>query len=136
MNLCSTVLYMKLMLTFSRCSHPTSCASCAEILSVLFFNTMRYKVKAPRDANSDRFVMSKGHACPALYAAWAEAGLFPVSDLLNLRKIDNDLEGHPTPVSKPALPSTPPGPRPYSSPSQTSLTSGRSTTIWRDTPLP
>jgi len=41
----------------------------------------------------------QGHACPILYAAWAEAGLFKVSELINLRKIDNDLEGHPTPVS-------------------------------------
>ena len=41
----------------------------------------------------------QGHAAPILYAAWAEAGLFPASELLNLRKIDNDLEGHPTPVS-------------------------------------
>lgn len=58
---------------------------------------MRYKVSAPKDPSSDRFVLSKGHACPALYAAWAEAGLFPVADLQNLRKIDSDLEGHPTP---------------------------------------
>ncbi|KAJ8983517.1 hypothetical protein NQ317_012008 [Molorchus minor] len=58
---------------------------------------MRYKVSVPRDVSSDRFVLSKGHACPALYAAWAEAGLFPVADLQNLRKIDSDLEGHPTP---------------------------------------
>ncbi len=40
----------------------------------------------------------QGHAAPVLYAAWAEAGLFPAEDLMNLRKIDNDLEGHPTPV--------------------------------------
>lgn len=77
--------------------HPTSCASAAEIMSVLFFNTMKYKVAEPRDPSSDRFVLSKGHAAPILYAAWAEAGLFPVSDLNNLRKIDSDLEGHPTP---------------------------------------
>ncbi|XP_013404204.1 transketolase-like protein 2 [Lingula anatina] len=77
--------------------HPTSCASIAEITSVLFFHTMRYRVQKPRDPNSDRFVLSKGHAAPALYAAWAEAGLFPVEDLLNLRKVDSDLEGHPTP---------------------------------------
>ncbi|XP_018564959.1 transketolase-like protein 2 [Anoplophora glabripennis] len=81
----------------AKSGHPTSCSSIAEILSVLFFNTMRYKVSTPRDPSSDRFILSKGHACPALYAAWAEAGLFPVSDLLNLRKIDSDLEGHPTP---------------------------------------
>ncbi|XP_015761020.1 PREDICTED: transketolase-like isoform X2 [Acropora digitifera] len=55
------------------------------------------KVEDPRDASSDRFVLSKGHAAPILYAAWAEAGLFPVSELDNLRKIDSDLEGHPTP---------------------------------------
>ncbi|XP_013790219.1 transketolase-like isoform X2 [Limulus polyphemus] len=81
----------------SKSGHPTSCCSMAEIMSVLFFNTMRYKVTEPRDASNDRFVLSKGHAAPILYAAWAEAGLFPVDDLLNLRKIDSDLEGHPTP---------------------------------------
>lgn len=81
----------------SKSGHPTSCASIAEIMSVLFFNTMRYKISAPRDASSDRLILSKGHAAPILYAAWAEAGLFPTSDLMNLRKIDSDLEGHPTP---------------------------------------
>ncbi|XP_015373572.1 PREDICTED: transketolase-like protein 2 [Diuraphis noxia] len=81
----------------SKSGHPTSCASMAEIMSVLFFHTMRYKVSTPKDAANDRFILSKGHAAPILYAAWAEAGLFPVSDLTNLRKIDSDLEGHPTP---------------------------------------
>lgn len=66
-------------------------------MSVLFFHTMRYKVSAPRDPASDRFILSKGHAAPILYAAWAEAGLFPIEDLKNLRKLDSDLEGHPTP---------------------------------------
>ena len=47
----------------------------------------------------DVFLWLQGHAAPVLYAAWAEVGLFPESELLNLRKIDNDLEGHPTPVS-------------------------------------
>lgn len=51
----------------------------------------------PKSASNDRFVLSKGHAAPILYAAWAEAGLFPVSELQKLRKIDSDLEGHPTP---------------------------------------
>ncbi|XP_034236177.1 transketolase-like protein 2 [Thrips palmi] len=81
----------------TKSGHPTTCASMAEIMSVLFFHTMRYKVSEPRDASSDRFILSKGHAAPILYAAWAEAGLFPTSDLMNLRKIDSDLEGHPTP---------------------------------------
>lgn len=64
---------------------------------MLFFQQMRLNVKHPRDPSSDRIILSKGHAAPILYAAWAEAGLFPVSELLNLRKIDSDLEGHPTP---------------------------------------
>jgi transketolase len=81
----------------SNSGHPTSCASMAELTSVLFFHTMKYKVSAPRDPSSDRFVLSKGHSAPILYAAWAVAGLFPESELMNLRKIDNDLEGHPTP---------------------------------------
>lgn len=69
----------------------------AEIMSVLFFHTMRYKVSEPRHASNDRFILSKGHAAPILYAAWAEAGLFSTKDLLNLRKLNSDLEGHPTP---------------------------------------
>lgn len=81
----------------SNSGHPTSCCSMAEIMSVLFFNTMRYTIAEPRGASNDRFILSKGHAAPILYAAWAEAGLFPTSELLNLRKLDNDLEGHPTP---------------------------------------
>lgn len=81
----------------SKSGHPTSCASMAEIMSVLFFHTMRYKISAPRDASADRFILSKGHAAPILYAAWAEAGLFPLDELKNLRKLDSDLEGHPTP---------------------------------------
>src|ERR1039457_4979615 len=58
---------------------------------------MRYDAKNPHFYNNDRFILSKGHAAPLLYAAWAETGLFPVSDLLNLRKFTSDLEGHPTP---------------------------------------
>ncbi|CAG9135764.1 unnamed protein product [Plutella xylostella] len=81
----------------SKSGHPTSCASMAEVMSVLFFHTMRYKVSAPRDPSSDRFILSKGHAAPILYAAWAEAGLFPVEELTHLRRVDSDLEGHPTP---------------------------------------
>jgi len=81
----------------SKSGHPTSCMSAAEILSVLFFNEMRYKIEEPRDPSSDRFILSKGHAAPGLYSAWCAAGLFPKDDLLQLRKIDSDLEGHPTP---------------------------------------
>jgi len=77
--------------------HPTSCCSMAELTSVLFFHTMKYKVSDPRDASSDRFVLSKGHSAPILYAAWCMAGLFSEDELMQLRKLGNDLEGHPTP---------------------------------------
>lgn len=77
--------------------HPSSCCSAAEIVAALFFSVMRYDPKNPKAANSDRFVLSKGHAAPLLYAAWADAGLFPKSDLLKLRTLTSDLEGHPTP---------------------------------------
>jgi transketolase len=77
--------------------HPTSCLSAADVVATLFFGHMRYDAKSPRFHNNDRFILSKGHAAPLLYAAWAEAGLFPTDDLLKLRKLDSDLEGHPTP---------------------------------------
>ncbi len=77
--------------------HPSSCASAADIVAALFFSVMRYDPKNPKARNSDRFILSKGHAAPVLYAAWAEAGLFPTSDLLKLRTLTSDLEGHPTP---------------------------------------
>ncbi|XP_053147186.1 transketolase-like protein 1 isoform X2 [Hemicordylus capensis] len=66
-------------------------------MSVLFFHTMRYKPSDPGHPSNDRFVLSKGHAAPVLYAAWAEAGYIKESELPKLRKIDCDLEGHPTP---------------------------------------
>lgn len=77
--------------------HPTSCCSAADLVSALFFHVMRYDPKDPKNPNNDRFILSKGHAAPVLYAAWAEAGNFPVEDLLKLRTIGSDLEGHPTP---------------------------------------
>jgi transketolase len=77
--------------------HPTSCLSAADIVAVLFFAEMRFEPKNPRNPENDRFVLSKGHAAPLLYAAWAEAGLFPREELLKLREIGSDLEGHPTP---------------------------------------
>ncbi|THJ16353.1 MAG: transketolase [Nitrospira sp. CG24B] len=77
--------------------HPSSCASAADIVAALFFSVMRYDPQNPKALNSDRFILSKGHAAPLLYAAWAEAGLFPTSDLLKLRTLTSNLEGHPTP---------------------------------------
>jgi len=77
--------------------HPTSCASAAEIVATLFFAEMRYDPRNPQNPDNDRFVLSKGHAAPVLYAAWAEVGFLKREDLLKLRRFDSDLEGHPTP---------------------------------------
>ena len=77
--------------------HPTSCASAAEIMSALFFAEMRYDPRNPQNPDNDRFILSKGHAAPVLYAAWAEVGFLRRDELLTLRRLDSDLEGHPTP---------------------------------------
>jgi transketolase len=77
--------------------HPTSCCSAADIVAGLFFAEMRFDPAHPECIDSDRFVLSKGHAAPLLYAAWAEAGAFDPRELLKLRTFGSDLEGHPTP---------------------------------------
>ena len=77
--------------------HPTTCCSAAEIVAALFFSEMRYDPKNPKHPHADRFVLSKGHAAPILYAAWAEAGVIPHKELLRLREFTSDLEGHPMP---------------------------------------
>jgi transketolase len=77
--------------------HPTTCCSAAEIVASLFFSEMRYDPKDPQHEENDRFVLSKGHAAPILYAAWAEAGYVDRAELLRLREFTSDLEGHPTP---------------------------------------
>ena len=77
--------------------HPTSCLSAADIAAALFFGHMKYDPKNPHYYNNDRFILSKGHAAPLLYAAWAENGFIPVSELVTLRQFTSELEGHPTP---------------------------------------
>jgi transketolase len=77
--------------------HPTSCCSAADVMATLFFGHMRFDAKNPHYHNNDRFILSKGHAAPLLYAAWAETGLFPAGELLKLRQFGSDFEGHPTP---------------------------------------
>ena len=77
--------------------HPSTCMSAAEIVAALFFAEMRYDPADPDNEDNDRFVLSKGHGAPVLYAAWAEVGIIRREDLLTLRKFDSDLEGHPTP---------------------------------------
>ena len=77
--------------------HPSTCCSAADLVAALFFGEMRFDPQHPHHPRSDRFVLSKGHAAPLLYAAWAAVGLFPRDEVLKLREISSDLEGHPTP---------------------------------------
>jgi transketolase len=84
------------MTTAAGSGHPTSSLSAVEVVAALYFGGfMRYDVDAPHDPHRDRFILSKGHAVPVLYAAMAEAGYFPVDELLTLRKLGGRLEGHP-----------------------------------------
>ena len=77
--------------------HPTSCLSAAELVAATFFHAMKFDPRNPNGPKSDRFVLSKGHAAPVLYAALAEAGVFPASRVMTLRQFSSEIEGHPTP---------------------------------------
>ncbi len=77
--------------------HPTSCCSAADLAAALFFDVMRLRPGTPPGPGEDRFVLSKGHAAPVLHAAWVEAGALSPDDLASLRRLDSQLEGHPTP---------------------------------------
>lgn len=77
------------------CGHPGGSLSIADIMAYLYGKEMRVDPKDPKNPNRDRFVLSKGHTAPALYAALAYKGFFPVEDLKTLRKITSYLQGHP-----------------------------------------
>ncbi|SPF55954.1 transketolase, N-terminal subunit [Candidatus Desulfosporosinus infrequens] len=83
------------MLVTSKSGHPGGSLSAAEIVTTLFFNEMKIKPQDPRWADRDRFVLSKGHAAPVLYAALAEKGYFPKEELQWLRQTGHMLQGHP-----------------------------------------
>lgn len=96
----------KLILTSVYCAksgHPGGSLSCADILAVLYNEELKVEPSAPRKADRDRVVLSKGHAAPALYAALALKGFFPVADMKDLRKIHSHLEGHPSMKSTPGV---------------------------------
>jgi transketolase len=76
--------------------HPGGSLSCADILTALYFNEMRVDPNNPRWPERDRFVLSKGHCAPALYAVLAEKGFFPVKDLVTFRSAESYLQGHPS----------------------------------------
>jgi transketolase len=75
--------------------HPGGSLSCVELLAVLYFKIMKVDPENPGWEDRDRFILSKGHACPALYGTLAERGFFPVADLKTLRKLGSKLQGHP-----------------------------------------
>ena len=77
------------------CGHPGGSLSCADVLTYLYFREMRVDPEQPQDPARDRFVLSKGHCAPALYATLAERGFFPVADLPTLRHSNSYLQGHP-----------------------------------------
>ncbi|MEW6183202.1 MAG: transketolase [Bacillota bacterium] len=87
--------YIILMITAAGSGHPGGSLSAADIVAALYFGVMRIDPKRPDDPDRDRFVLSKGHAAPLLYATLAERGFFPVKELMTLRKLGSRLQGHP-----------------------------------------
>lgn len=85
------------MLTEAGSGHPGGSLSATEIVTGLFFHKMRHRPDDPFWADRDRFILSKGHCCPVLYAALAKTGYFPKEELLTLRKLGSRLQGHPYP---------------------------------------
>ena len=83
------------MLEKSKSGHPGGSLSACEILTALYFKEMKIDPKNPKWEDRDRFVLSKGHGAPVLYAALAERGYFPKEELMHLRQINSMLQGHP-----------------------------------------
>jgi transketolase len=86
--------------------HPGGSLSAVELLVGLYFSKMKYNAKDPFFENRDRFFLSKGHACPVLYATLARAGYFSVDTLSTLRKLGSCLQGHPNMCKLPGLESS------------------------------
>lgn len=83
--------------SYAGSGHLTTALSAADMISALFFYAMNYDIKNPYDPNNDRFILSKGHGIPVVYAAYKEKGVISEEELLTYRKVDSSLEGHPTP---------------------------------------
>lgn len=87
----------------AKCGHPGGSLSATDVLTYLYFREMNIDPKAPQKSDRDRFVLSKGHNAPGLYAALANRGFFPVEDLKTLRHIDSYLQGHPNMQTVPGV---------------------------------
>lgn len=86
--------------------HPGGSLSAVELMTALYFNVLNHRPQEPQWPERDRFILSKGHVCPVLYAAMARSGYFPVDELLTLRKLDSRLQGHPNVKVLPGLESS------------------------------
>ncbi len=91
------------MLTEAKSGHPGGSLSVTDIVTALYFSEMKHDPKNPKWEGRDRFVLSKGHAIPAGYAAMAECGYFPHAELMTLRKTGSRLQGHPDPEKLPGM---------------------------------
>lgn len=91
------------MITAAKSGHPGGSLSAVEILVTLYFDVLRHDPSNPKWADRDRFILSKGHACPVLYAVMAECGYTPIDELNNLRKMGSIYQGHPDVRFIPAL---------------------------------
>jgi len=96
------VLSLK-MITEAKSGHPGGSLSAADLVAALFFHYMNHDPVAPHWEDRDRFVLSKGHAVPVVYAAMAKCGYFPEEEIYTLRKIDSRLQGHPDHVRLPFM---------------------------------
>ena len=86
--------------------HPGPCMSAADMIAALYFHVMRVDPEHPDWEDRDRFILSKGHACPVLYAALARRGFFPVEELFTLRMLNSRLQGHPVAGKPPGVDAT------------------------------
>ncbi|NIM02668.1 transketolase [bacterium] len=84
------------MLALAGSGHPGGALSASDIVVALYFSIMKHNPKDPQWKERDRFILSKGHSCPAMYACLARAGYFPVQELKTLRKLGSRLQGHPS----------------------------------------
>ena len=92
------------MIAAANSGHPGGSLSAAEIITALYFGgVLRHDPKRPEWPDRDRFIMSKGHGVPVLYAALAERGYFPVSELMSLRQVDSRMQGHPVQGMTPGI---------------------------------
>ena len=84
-------------------SHPAPALSCTDIVTALYFNIMNVDPENPQWEDRDRFILSKGHACPVIYSALAEKGFFPKEWLTTIRRINSHLQGHPDMKKTPGI---------------------------------